>query len=574
MQYLALSNDDIRKILSETGVIEEKELNESFTQAEKEKASLLDVIISRGLIPAHEMPRLIAESLDIRFVSLSGKLPTPEVLEYIPEVIARSKRLVPFKKDEAGLHIAMLDPTNIELINFIQRKEGFPVIAYAALSEDIDMVLELYGSGLTSILKESLSVPENENGLSGSGNDFEEDSSVIQVVKKIIVQAYRNRASDIHIEPREDGDSVIRFRIDGMLHDVAEVPNELHAQIISRVKVMSKLRTDEHQTPQDGKIAFPLEEEKLDVDIRVSIVPVLEGEKAVLRLLAERSRQFSLAGIGLSDENLKKVREAYEKPYGMLLATGPTGCGKTTTLYGVLKLLNKRHVNIMTIEDPVEYDLEGVSQIQVNPKAQLTFATGLKSILRQDPNIILVGEIRDSETAGIAVNLGLTGHLVLSTLHTNDSATAIPRLVDLGVEPFLIASTVNAVIAQRLVRKIHENCRVSEKIPAENVATKIGWDLTKKIFGVSKSKPRSSIDFYRGKGCDACQGTGYQGRIGIFEVLIIDDEIRQAIAQNKDAGFIQDLAEKAGMINLMEDGLEKVKMGTTTIDEILSATKL
>lgn len=574
MEYAGLTNQDIKKILSESGLVDEVKLEEALAEATRTEAPLSDVIISHGLVPASALPKLIAELLDIKFVSLSGNLPTQEILAYIPEVIARKKRLVPFKKDEAGLHLAMTDPTDLEMINFIERKDGVPVVAYGVSGDDMDIVLELYGKGLTDILNESLREINSGDGLIQEGDDEKIELPVIQVVKKIITQAYRNRASDVHIEPRENGDSVVRFRIDGALHDVAQIPKQLHPQVISRIKVMSKLRTDEHQAPQDGKIAFSLEAEKLDVDIRVSIVPVLEGEKAVLRLLAERSRQFSLSSIGLNEDNLKKVEQAYAKPYGMVLATGPTGCGKTTTLYGILKLLNKRRVNIMTIEDPVEYDLEGVSQIQVNAKAQLTFATGLRSILRQDPNIILVGEIRDGETAGIAVNLGLTGHLVLSTLHTNDSATAIPRLIDLGIEPFLIASTVNAVIAQRLVRKIHENCRMSEKISARDVSNKIGWERTEKIFGVSQDSAETFIDFYRGKGCEGCQGTGYHGRVGIFEVMDVDDEMRQAISQNKDAGFLHDIAVKNGMVTLLEDGLLKVKMGLTTIDEVLGVTKL
>jgi type II secretory ATPase GspE/PulE/Tfp pilus assembly ATPase PilB-like protein len=278
--------------------------------------------------------------------------------------------------------------------------------------------------------------------------------------------------------------------------------------------------------------------------------------------------------VGINEEDLKKIREAYEKPYGMILATGPTGCGKTTTLYAILKQLNSRQVNIMTIEDPVEYDMEGVNQIQVNPKAKLTFATGLRSILRQDPNIIFVGEIRDAETAGIAVNLALTGHLVLSSLHTNDSATAIPRFVDLGIESFLVASTASVIIAQRLVRKIHDNCRASEEISGREVAQKIGWKLTEKIFGIDESKAEKMIRFYRGKGCEACQKTGYQGRVGIFEVMVVSGAIREAISGNQDASVILELAKKEGMRTMLEDGLEKVNLGVTTIDEVLSATKL
>jgi type IV pilus assembly protein PilB len=574
MEYSALTNEDIRKIILESGVVDEKKVEEIEKNFHQEKSTFKEFILSQGFISSEELAKLVADAIDRPFVSLAGAFPDQEFLSLIPEVVARKKKMVAFKKDSQGLHIAMADPTDTEIINFIERKEGVSVVAHVATEQDIDNVLETYGKGLSSILEETFKNITSEAESKGAKDEKESDSSIIQIVREIVIQAYHNRASDIHIEPRENDNSVARFRIDGVLHDVTEIPKEFHAQVISRIKVMAKLRTDEHQIPQDGKIEFPLEEIGSDVDIRVSIVPIVEGEKAVLRLLAERSRQFSLTSVGLGEENLKKIREAYKKPYGMILATGPTGCGKTTTLYAVLKLLNKRQVNIMTIEDPVEYDIEGVNQIQVNPKAKLTFATGLKSILRQDPNIILVGEIRDAETADIAVNLALTGHLILSTLHTNDSATAIPRLKDLGIEPFLIASTTNVIIAQRLVRKIHEVCRSSEKVSAKDVAEKIGWEMTEKVFNVSKSNPDADIRLYQGKGCDSCQGTGFQGRIGIFEVMIINDEIRQAISKNQESDFLSGLSKKAGMSTMLEDGLKKVIMGVTTIDEILGATKL
>jgi type IV pilus assembly protein PilB len=328
--------------------------------------------------------------------------------------------------------------------------------------------------------------------------------------------------------------------------------------------VLSSLRTDEHQTPQDGKLQIQVDADQ--VDIRVSIIPVTNGEKVVLRLLSERSRQFSLGNLGLDESALEKLEAAYRKPYGMVLVTGPTGSGKTTTLYSILKLLNHRDVNIVTIEDPVEYDVEGVNQIQVNEDANLTFATGLRSILRQDPNIILVGEIRDDETASIATNLSLTGHLVLSTLHTNNAATAIPRLIDMKVEPFLIASTVNAVVAQRLVRKIHQVCRVSEEVPIAEVKKSVGPEMIEKVFGKSGAK---NIRLYRGKGCETCHGTGYQGRVGLFEVMIFNDDIRSAILRQEHADNIEVLAEENGMQTMFESGLLKVKQGLTTLDEVI-----
>jgi type II secretory ATPase GspE/PulE/Tfp pilus assembly ATPase PilB-like protein len=377
--------------------------------------------------------------------------------------------------------------------------------------------------------------------------------------------AFKNKSSDVHIEPLKEK-SLIRFRIDGILHDIVTVPLELHRPMATRIKVLADLRTDEHQAAQDGKFQFTVDGE--EVDARVSIVPITNGEKIVMRLLSSSSRQFSLIDLGLSNDDLTKVKKAYEKPYGMLLSTGPTGSGKTTSMYAVLKLLNKRDVNIMSIEDPVEYQIEGVNQIQVNEKAGLTFAAGLRSIVRQDPNIILVGEIRDEETADIAVNSAMTGHLVLSTLHTNDASTAIPRLLDMNIEPFLIASTVNVIIAQRLVRKIHTKCRISEEVSITEIEKHFEPSTVKKLFGSSKT-----IRLYKGKGCPLDHGIGYEGRLGIFEVLVIDDEVRKAIVERKDASVIRKIAVKNGMTTMLDDGLEKVKEGITTIDEIMRVTR-
>jgi len=552
--------------LIESGTVSDQDFVRAEALAMQDKISLAEAVVRLEILSEEEVTRVIADALGFPYVDLSKESVAPEVLAEIPEIVARKNRIVPFRKDGDGLHLAMADPTNLEISDFIERKEGVPVRVYMATERDIENTLERYGGGLSDALKKTLT--EVEKIISDGG-----EPPIVNVVRDILSFAYQNRASDVHIEPREDIDSVIRFRIDGVLHDVALLPQSLHAQVISRIKVLARLQTDEHQKPQDGKIEFPIDQEK--VDIRVSIVPIMEGEKVVMRLLSERARRFSLANLGMDEHDLQKIHEAYEKPYGMVLATGPTGCGKTTSLYTILKILNERNVNIMTIEDPVEYDLEGVNQIQVNTKANLTFATGLRSILRQDPNIILVGEIRDKETANIAINLAMTGHLVLSTLHTNDAATAIPRFVDLGVEPFLITSTVNSILAQRLVRKIHTGCRASEEVLATEVANRVGWEATQKVFGVAKKDgAKEKITLYRGKGCAACNGTGYEGRIGMFEVLVMDDEIKKAIMKNQEAGAITELAKSRGMRTMLEDGLEKVKVGLTTLDEVLGATKV
>ncbi len=377
----------------------------------------------------------------------------------------------------------------------------------------------------------------------------------------IINYGYKNRASDIHIEPLEKN-SLIRIRVDGILHDIIELPKTLHQQVVTRIKVMSDLQTDEHLSPQDGKVTFNMGLEKLD--LRISIIPITNGEKIVMRLLSERSRQFSLHNLGFSQEDFLKVKKAYEQPNGMILVTGPTGSGKTTTLYSIIKLLNRRNVNITTIEDPVEYTIEGINQIQTNVRTGLTFARGLRSLVRQDPDIILVGEIRDEETAGIAINSSMTGHLVLSTLHTNDAATAIPRFIDLKVEPFLIASTINIIVAQRLVRKICTNCRVSETIQVDKLQEEFKRYFPKK----------NEISLYHGKGCDICHNSGYQGRVGIFEVLVVNDEIRDGITNKESAEKIQAAAVNAGMTTMLDDGIQKVKSGITTLEEVIRVTKI
>ncbi len=558
-----LSHDELKALLLEAGVVESKDLELAEERYASQGGSFIEAILWFNFISDEQLGRLIADHLQVPFVVLSQETIDPEVLSMVPEVVARRHRLVAFRKTKSGLDIAMADPRNLEFANFLERKLGVPLRRFYATGQDIYEALTLYHIGAPKAIEDLLAASINEAKALKSSNV---DPPIAKVVSTIFQYAYQNRASDIHLEPREQ-DAIVRFRIDGVLHDIVKVPLTVHAQIVSHIKVRSGLRTDEHQTPQDGKLRAETERET--IDIRVSVIPITHGEKVVLRLLSDRSRQFSLNNLGLDTRDLAKVESAYHKPYGMVLVTGPTGCGKTTTLYSFLKLLNRRNVNIVTIEDPVEYDLEGVNQIQVNPAANLTFATGIRSILRQDPNVILVGEIRDTETARIAVNLAMTGHLVLSTLHTNNAATAIPRLLDMDIEPFLIASTVNVVIAQRLVRMIHANCRVSEEIPKEKLIEVVGKDLTAQLL----PQGETSLRAYRGKGCDGCHGTGYQGRTGIFEVMELDESLRQAISHSATAGDIYTLAQKAGMTTMQADGLTKVMQGVTTLEEIIRATK-
>lgn len=383
--------------------------------------------------------------------------------------------------------------------------------------------------------------------------------SIIGLVDALVEEAQILQASDIHIDPNEK-EVKVRMRIDGVLQDAYVIPKEIQSEVITRIKVLAGLRTDEHQTPQDGRFRIILAEET-PVDIRVSIAPSYYGENAVLRLLAERTEKFTLEMLGFSPENKEKVEHAAKKPYGMVLVTGPTGSGKTTTLYTILKKLNTKEVSIITIEDPIEYALDGINQMQVNSRSGLTFANGLRSMLRQDPDIIMVGEIRDPETAGLAVNTALTGHLVLSTLHTNDAATTLPRFLDLGMEPYLITATVNIIVGQRLVRKICTACKTAHTItPSESksLAEMEGasvFDKTKKL--------------WHGKGCDKCNGSGYRGRIGIQEVMPIDDSIREAMLTRCSSANIKKIAIEHGMKTIVQDGFEKAAQGITTLEEVL-----
>jgi type IV pilus assembly protein PilB len=385
-----------------------------------------------------------------------------------------------------------------------------------------------------------------------------DENSVLKLVDLFVEHAHQMHASDLHFDPQPDGLRV-RLRVDGVLQESLTIPKQLNNPFISRIKILSGLRTDEHQAAQDGRFRYTTQD-GVPIDVRVSIAPTYHGENAVLRLLVDQQAQYTLSALGFSEENQAKLHRAIRKPYGMILATGPTGSGKTTTLYTILKLLNTPDVSIVTIEDPVEYAIEGIEQIPVNDRTNLTFSSGLRSILRQDPNIIMVGEVRDQETAGLAINTALTGHLVLTTLHTNDAATTLPRLLDLKIEPYLIGSTVNVAIGQRLVRKICEGCKTSYE-PSE-------VELKSIEHFVPKGKGKKH-EFYRGKGCDACNQTGYSGRVGIHEVIEVDKPIREAILEKQSSAVIKEIAINNGMTTMVQDGLAKAAKGITTVEEVL-----
>jgi len=558
---MLVTDDELQKILLNVKVVDQKKINDVLEYAKNSDISFRDALIEKDVITDENLGVLIADAKKIPFVVLSKIAIPEEAFRIIPERLARKYKAIPFARDKAGVKVAMTDPSNVLIPEMIARKTGQKVYSYLATERDIYNKLFLYRRDLQKTFDSLVSEQVRSTGKTSSI-----EAPIAKIVQLIIQYAYQDRASDIHIEP-EEKDMLVRFRVDGILHDVLFLPAKLHEQISTRIKVLSSLRTDEHMSPQDGKMRVQLDEENLD--IRVSILPVLYGEKIVMRLLASHFRQFSLTDLGMSESDLQKVTNAFKKSFGMILSTGPTGSGKSTSIYSVLKIINTREKNITTIEDPVEYRLKGINQIQTNAKTNLTFASGLRSILRQDPNVILVGEIRDSETAGIAVNAALTGHLVLSTLHTNDSAGALPRLTDMNVEPFLVASTVSVIIAQRLVRKICEMCKTSLDVTLDQLIQNLPEDMIKKHFGVKKD-----VRVYIGKGCEVCHFTGYSGRLGIFEVLEVGNNIKKLISANNDSDAIVNQAIADGMNTMLDDGLQKVIKGVTTIEEVLRVTKV
>lgn len=548
---MLITDEQLKSLLIKNNLIDEEGFAKIKEDAKNAEYSITDALVEKDIISDENLGILISDFLQYPFIIL-GKITIPsDVFSIIPEKMARKKKLIPFAKDAAGIKLAMADPSNKELIQTISRKVGLPVTTFLATERDISNTLKIYRKDLQKTFDQLI-----------KGNEI----PMSKIVDLLINYASQDKTSDVHIEPQEK-DSLVRFRIDGILQDVLFLPKSLHDQIITRIKILSKLRTDEHLSPQDGKMRVALEEE--GIDVRVSILPVTEGEKAVLRLLSSKFRKFSLIDLGMNEKDLKKVKSAYNKPYGMILSTGPTGSGKTTSIYAIVKILNTRDKNITTIEDPAEYRIKGVNQINVNAKTNLTFANGLRSILRQDPNIIFVGEIRDSETAGIAVNASLTGHLVLSTLHTNDAATALPRLIDMNIEPFLVASTVNVIIAQRLVRKICEICRSTRVITKEELLKNLPPEIINSYIG-----EKTDITIYQGTGCKICHLTGYSGRIGVFEVLEVTKNIRDLITKRQDSDIILQKAIEEGMTTMLDDGFGKALRGLTTMEEVLRVTKI
>lgn len=559
---MALTDVQFRTMLVDAGLIPQKEFDRALEAAKETGRPIEAVLVDFSLIKDAELGRLVADAYGVKFANLKQVQIDYQAASGIPEIFAKKQGVIAFGWKNGVRQVAMLEPLNLEVRDFLEKKLGEPIDVFYTTPELLQEAFTAYSSDIEAQVNR---LAERFEALARSNAREDEEDLIVPLIDLLNRYAYENGASDIHMEPHERF-ALVRFRIDGILHDVFKMPKAMLDPMVSRVKILASLRTDEHFAAQDGKYRIRLDGRFIDV--RVSVIPIIEGEKVVLRLLAERGKEFTLDNLGLDPVDLERVKEAADLPYGMLLATGPTGSGKTTSMYATLKLLNQRDVNIATIEDPVEYELEGVNQIQVNPRTNLTFADGLRSIVRQDPDIILVGEIRDEETAGIAVNAAMTGHLVLSTLHTNDAATTLPRLLDMAIEPFLIASSVNVIIAQRLVRKVCASCIQSVDADVARLKKVLTPELFKKYFAGS-GKPR----VFQGKGCKVCHSSGYIGRIGIFEVMKMTPKIRELVMARANAGEIQAEAQVEGMTTMIEDGVRKIVQGITTVDEVLRVVR-
>ena len=560
---MKLTAEEIKKAIVKSGFVTKQEVEEAEKISHDQNRSTIEVLIERGIILEKFLGQTLAESLGFPFADLKHKTIPDNLLKLIPEKLAAEKKVVAFEKRDGTLLIAMEDPEDIETVEFIKKKTGLATEVYFTLPQLLNDALDQYRKNIKVDFETAIS--ENVNVAKKLTTLGAKDTPIVKILDILLDYAASEKASDIHLE--NVGDRVIvRFRVDGKLRDVLDLPTKLQTGLITRIKILSRLRTDEHRIPQDGRFHFKHRDD--EVSVRVSILPTYHGEDAVLRLLSSTARPKTLEGLGLTGKNLKVVKRELARPKGMVLASGPTGSGKTTTLYNILTLLNTSDVNICTIEDPIEYGLPRVNQIQANPAAGLTFANGLRSILRHDPDIILVGEIRDDETAEIAIHAALTGHLVLSSLHTNSAVGAIPRLLDLGVQPYLVGSSLSLVIAQRLVAKNDQDCIVSSKISKEAIAS-IKEDYGEKVSANFAKNPKE----YKGKGCGGCNNEGFKGRIGIFEVLIMTDEIKELIYTKAPISEIEKQARSEGYKTMFEDGLDKVQAGLTTLEEVLHAVR-
>jgi len=564
-----LPPEKLRDVLLKAGVIDVETFDGLRVEAERKQQNIVETILSKGFINKDYFYLLLAKSLGVPRVNLSVVKIDEEILRLLPEELARKRKVIVFGEDQAAgkYKVAMEDPIDLETIDFLTLRLGKQIEPYLAAEEDLNQGFSLYEQKLTqdfkTVIEQSVKESLRAKAQGATLEEAAQDIPIVAIVDNLLSYAISSRASDVHFEALEDG-VLVRYRIDGILHEIIRMPKEILPAIVARIKILSSLRIDEHTHPQDGRFRYKVG--GAHVDIRVSIIPTFYGEKMVLRLFTAAQKPISLGDLGLFDDQIKLMEEAIEKTYGMVLVCGPTGSGKTTTLYSVLNILNHPEVNIITVEDPIEYDMRYVNQMQVNNAAGITFANGLRSILRQDPNIIMVGEIRDGETANISVQAALTGHLVLSSIHTNDAPTVIPRFIDMGVQPFLISAVINTILAQRLVRRVCIDC-IQSYVPAKEIMMAIEKELVD--LNVNPKSIKLPGTFYKGAGCKVCGHTGFVGRIGIFEILNVNEQIRKLIISDEfNLDNLRSLARKEGMKSMFEDGLRKVERGLTTIEEI------
>jgi type II secretion system protein E len=590
---MRISDNTIEKILKQGGILTESQLADLKTTAERSKRTLQETIIEDKVLEERELAKLVGDYIGTPFVEIEPKDIPDEVLKRIPEHIARQYNVVLFAVDEDGAPmLAMEDPDDVQALNFIQKEIGYNLRVFLATKSNILDCLENYRGDVNDELDEVIAIQRDDSDAENAKEEeFAEDSPIAQTVNLLLEYAIKSHASDIHIEPREEFVQV-RYRIDGVLREVNKLPHNVLGALVSRIKILSNLKIDERRVPQDGR--FKIKVSGKQYALRVSTLPIADGEKIVMRVLDESNQAISLEKLGYWGLSLATIKNAMAQPNGMILVTGPTGSGKSTSLFSVLSELNTPDVNISTIEDPVEYKIPGVNQTQTNAKAGMTFASGLRALLRQDPNIIMVGEIRDGETANLGVQAALTGHLVFSTLHTNNAATCLPRLLDMDIEPFLIASTVKAVIGQRLVRRLCQSCRQAYTPSQEelNYITQM-FNITPESMphlheleeqaaseSIGGDTPMGTTDTTivqlwkpSPEGCDECGHNGFKGRVGIYEVLGISVAIQKMITANATSNDIQEQAISEGMITMQMDGLIKSFRGVTTIEEILRATR-
>ncbi len=544
-------------ILLEDGLVTEEQLVAAFDVHEQEGRPLGRVLVEQGLLTESQLVAALSEQIGLDFIDLAEASVDGSAVARISAAVCRRHTVLPVGYDEGKLVLAMADPGNVFALDDVRQITGLEVRPVVATRDDLVAAIDRFcrADGELDDLTMAMTDADEDDDLSQL-TEIVEDAPIVKYVNLLITQAIQDRASDIHIEPAEH-ELRVRYRIDGVLHEVMRSPKQIASGVVSRLKIMSDIDIAERRIPQDGRLSVTTNGKK--IDLRVATLPTVWGEKVVMRVLDNSTARLDLADLGFSDSNFERYRTSYVKPYGMILVTGPTGSGKSTTLYATLNIVSKPEINVITVEDPVEYRLPGINQVQVNPKAGLTFSSALRSILRSDPDVVLIGEIRDHETAQIAIEASLTGHLVLSTLHTNDAPSAITRLTEMGIEPFLVGSALDSVLAQRLARRLCSKCKEEyEPSEAELTGARFPW-----------SPGESTPTLYRPVGCSACSRTGYKGRLALHEVMSVSEEIERLAVARASAAEIEKTASSQGMVSLRDDGWAKVTGGVTSIEEIL-----